>query len=395
MKLRGEVPSLLAVVVSASLSAPLFAQSRQDVGARAPVTAAMSVAAAQPGVPAVLGSSIPNEGWGTRTAMPGGRWAHAIVSYTTGTYPTNNAFVLVISGNDAAFLTTTQVNQYDVTANSWTALAPIPQGRSQISAVRVGNRVFVPGGYVGSFSPTNSLAIYDITTNMWSTGANLPQATGDYAIGLYQDRYMYVIGGYSGSADLNLVQIYDTTTNTWSAGTPKGGTAVGGLRGGIVGNRIVVSGGYSQVLAGTQDDTWLGTIDPTDPNVITWTQGPDYPGGPAGRHGAGVPFALGPAVGQTPINFVFFTAGDPNGAGTAVRNDSWGFSFNDNAWHPGPNKPTGVSNITNVVGVAHAGKCHMVSTGGYNGSAVVAVNEWLSLGDETSLPVELSGFAIE
>jgi N-acetylneuraminic acid mutarotase len=303
--------------------------------------------------------------------------------------------VLVISGNDAAFATTTAVSQYDVGGDAWTALAPIPVGRAQISAARVGNRVFVPGGYTSGFTPTNTLAIYDITANAWSAGANLPQATGDYAIGVYQDRYVYVIGGYSGSVDLNLVQIYDTTTNTWSAGTPKGGTAVAGLRGGIVGNRIVVAGGYSQVLAGTQDDVWTGTIDLTDPTVITWAAGPDYPGGPAGRHGAGVPLAIGPALAGQQLNFVFFTAGDPNGAGTAVKNDAWGYDFNDDSWKSAPNKPTGVSNINNVVGVAHAGKCYMVSTGGYNGSVVVAVNEWLSLGDETTLPVELMQFRVE
>jgi N-acetylneuraminic acid mutarotase len=394
MRHRGSSLPLLTAVLIVGVAGSALAQSRDDIGARAPGAAAIAGASAGASTPAVLGGAIPNEGWATRTALPA-RWAHATASYTTGAYPTNNAFLLAISGNDATFATTTAVTQYDVTAAAWTPLAPIPQGRSQISAARVGNRVFVPGGYVGSFSPTASLAIYDISGNSWSTGAPLPQATGDYAIGLYQNRYVYVIGGYSGSADLSLVQIYDTTTDTWAAGTPIGGTAVAGARGGIIGNRIVVVGGYSQILGGTQDDVWTGTIDPTNPTVITWVQGADYPGGPAGRLGSGVPLAIGPALAGAQLNFVFFTGGDPNGQGTAVKNDSWAYDFNDNSWKTAPNKPTGVSNINDVVGVAHAGKCYMVSTGGYDGNVVVGVNEWLSLGDETTLPVELIDFAIE
>jgi hypothetical protein len=384
----------LSALVLGCAAAPALAQSRDDLGARAPGSAPVA-ATAGPVAPTVTGGSIPNEGWAARSGLPAPRLAHATASYTTGVYPTNNAFLLVISGGDASFNTTTLVSQYDVTADSWTPLAPIPLGRTQISAARVGNRVFVPGGYVGSFSPTNSLAIYDIALGSWSTGATLPQAVGDYAIGVYADRYVYVIGGYSGSVDVNLVQIYDTTTDTWAAGTAKGGTAVGGLRGGIVGNRIVVAGGYSQVLAGTQDDVWTGTIDPTNPAVIAWVAGPDYPGGPSGRLGAGVPLAIGPALAGAQLNFVFFTAGDPNGQGTTVKNDAWAYDFNDDSWKTAPNKPTGVSNISDVVGVAHAGKCYMVSTGGYNGTAVVPVNEWLSLGDETTLPVELVEFSIE
>jgi hypothetical protein len=166
---------------------------------------------------------------------------------------------------------------------------------------------------------------------------------------------------------------------------------VAGLRGGIAGNHIVIVGGYSQTLAATLADAYVGTIDAVDPNVITWAPIAAYPGGPAGRLGAGVPVAAGPAQNAAGLDIVIFTAGDPNGQGLQVKNDTWIYDFNDNTWKSGPDKPTGVSNIGNIAGVSSGGKLHIVSTGGYNGSAVVAVDEWLTLGYEAPPDLALTG----
>ncbi len=340
-----------------------------------------------------VSSVFPNEGWTSLTAMPAARWAHAMASYTTGTYPDNAAFIYVISGGDASFANTSELSRYDVAADSWSDLAPMSPSRTQINAARIGGRIFVPGGYAGSFSPTTTLSIYDIATGQWSIGASLPQATGDYAIGVYADRYMYVIGGYSGSGDLNNVQVYDTTLNSWQTATAKPGNAVAGLRGGIAGNRIVIVGGYSQVLAAELADAYVGTIDPTDPTVIAWAAIAAYPGGPAGRLGAGAPVSAGPAQGTDGLDFVVFTGGDPDGAGVSVKADTWIYDVNAAAWKSAPDKPTGVSNICNIAGISSGGKLQMVTTGGYNGSIIVAVNEWLTFGYETPPDLALAATA--
>ena len=330
-----------------------------------------------------VSSVFPNEGWASLTAMPAARWAHAMASYTTGTYPDNAAFIYVISGSDASFANTSTLSRYDVAAASWSDLAPMSPSRTQISAARIGGKIYVPGGYGGSFNPTTALSIYDIANDQWSAGAPLPQATGDYAIGAYADHYVYVIGGYSGSADLNNVQVYDTTLDSWQNATAKPGNAVAGLRGGIVGNRIVVSGGYGQLLGAELADTYVGTIDPTNPFVISWAAVDPYPSGPVGRAGAGVPVSAGPAQGAAGLNFVVFTGGDPNGQGTSVKADTWIYDLNDAVWKSAPDKPTGVSNICNIAGVSSGGKLQMVTTGGYNGTVITTVNEWLSFGYET------------
>lgn len=387
------IPVAAAVVASvfASIAFAPHAQAQWNTPAASPwrIDPSRSIAAPDP----VINDAYPTEGWAARTAMPAGRWAHAMVSYTSGTWPANDAYIYVISGADAAFATTNLLSRYDVTFDSWSNLAPMPVARSQVGAVRVGNRIYVPGGYGGSFSPVSTLSVYDIGLDQWSTGPSMPQATGDYAIGTYADRYIYVIGGYSGAADLNTVQVFDTAMNAWSNATPKIGTATAGLRAGIVGNHIVVVGGYSQTVAATLADAYLGTIDAVDPNIITWAPIAAYPAGPAGRLGAGVPVAAGPAQGASGLDVVVFTGGDPNGQGIQVLDDTWIYDLNDNTWKSGPDKPSGVSNIDTIAGVSSGGKLHMVSTGGYNGSAVIAVNEWLTLGFEAPPDLALTGSA--
>jgi len=371
----------------------------------APTTAAQSSSAVAPpwrgnnehslsvSAPTAVSSVFPTEGWASRTDMAAGRWAHAMAAYSFGTYPTNSVFLYVISGADASFANTGTLSRYDVALDSWSDLAPMAPSRMQISAARIGGRIYVPGGYAGSFSPTTTLSIYDIAVGTWGTGAVLPQATGDYAIGTYVDRYIYVIGGYSGSGDLNNVQVYDTQTDSWQAATAKPGTATAGLRGGIVGNQIIVVGGYSQSLAAELADAYVGTIDAVDPTVIVWAPIAAYPGGTVGRLGAGVPVAVGPAVGAAGLNFVVFTGGDPDGQGVSVKNDTWIYDFNDSTWKSGPNKPTGVSNICNLAGVSSGGELRIVTTGGYNGANITTVNEWLTFGYEAPPDLALTATA--
>lgn len=322
--------------------------------------------------------SVSNNGWTGQTMMAGGRWAHGLAFYRSGTYPNDTGFVYAVTGFDASFANTTLLSRYNTVTGVWQDLAPIPTSRTQVSAVTVGTKIYVPGGYTGSFSPTNQLAIYDIPTNTWTTGAILPQAVGDYAIGVRGD-YIYVMGGYSGSTDVNLVQVYNTVTNTWTSGTAMTGTSSAGLRGAIVGNKIVVTGGYSQTLAASLKQTRIGTIDENNPALITWTAGPDFPY-TLGRHG-GTSVDLNTNSGAT-LNkqYALFTGGDPNGAGTSVLNGTFVFDFSNNTWLIGPNKPSAVSNICNLASFQKGDSLYVMSTGGYNGTSILTVNEMLNLG---------------
>lgn len=317
-------------------------------------------------------NSFPQSGWSLETVLPGGRWATAPVFSKPCNASTDTGYIYLISGGDATFANTTLNTRYNTVTGAYVNLAPIPQSRTQIAPVLVNGKIYVIGGYSGSFSPVTTNSIYDIATDTWSTGAVIPQATGDYAIGVYNDSLIYVVGGYTGSGDINTVQIYDTYLNTWTTGTPKTGTAVAGCRMGISGNQIVFVGGYSQTLAATQSLSYLGVINPSAPATITWTSLPNYPAGPAGRHGAG--------VSAEADGLVYFAGGDPTGQGTQVLTACYAYNTTLGQWETGPNMPTGVSNISGLAGVVANDSLYMVAMGGYNGVAVETSNQWLNIG---------------
>jgi hypothetical protein len=325
-------------------------------------------------------------GWDVMTALPGGRWATGPVFAKPCLSSTDTGYIYLISGGDASFANTTLNTRYNTVTGAYSTLAPIPQSRTQISPVYVNGKIYVIGGYGASFSPVNTNSIYDIATNTWTTGAPMPQPVGDYAVGLYNDSLIYFVGGYSGSVDVNTVQIYNTYTNTWVAGTPKTGTAVAGCRMGISGNKIVLMGGYSQTLAATQSTAVLGTINTAAPATITWSALPNYPAGPAGRHGAGVAFQDN--------GLVYFAGGDPNGQGTQVITAAYAYNTILSQWEVGPNMPVGVSNITNLAGIIANDSLSMVTMGGYNGSVVVSSNHWLNIGPAAPLPTGPADVAI-
>jgi len=168
--------------------------------------------------------------------------------------------------------------------------------------------------------------------------------------------------------------VYDVANDTWSSATPKPGTTVDALRGAINMDKIIVAGGYSQVLQVPIAEALMGTIDPLNPLNITWTALPDYPAGPASRLGAGSVF-----MDLRPL--VIFTGGDPTGQGLEGMVDTWGYDISTNQWLIGSAKTTGVSNISNLCGLIANDTLWMACVAGYNGNGVFgAENEWLCLG---------------
>lgn len=328
---------------------------------------------------------IANNGWLTEVPLSAARWAHASTSYRSGPVGNDTAYLVLLSGSDASFNNTTSVTRFNTISKVWVTLAPIPVSRTQVQGFYANGKIYVFGGYTGSFIPTNRTDIYDIASDSWSTGTNMPTGVGDYAGAQYNDSIIYIIGGYSGSTDVNLVQVYNTNTNSWTAGTPFTGTAVAGARAAIARSKIVFTGGYNQTLATELSQAYLGTINPASPASITWSALPAYPGGPVGRHSAGS--APGGSA-------VYFTGGDPNGGGTSALNATYGYDLVTNTWGVLPDKPTAVSNIQTFTPLVRNDSLYFAATGGYNGTSVVTVNEWLNLGKASLiLPIRLINFA--
>ena len=51
-------------------------------------------------------------------------------------------------------------------------MAPMTRARSDFACCRVGNKVYVVGGWTGGV--TSSVEVYDLDTNTWNDGVDLP-----------------------------------------------------------------------------------------------------------------------------------------------------------------------------------------------------------------------------
>lgn len=327
-----------------------------------------------------------NYGWENKTDLSTPVFGMASAFELNGVYSSSPGTLYTIGGTDGAAVVR-DANAYADATNNWYLINPMPTAKYQFSAHTVRGKIYCIGGYSSGFVPDENNYVYDIALGTWSTMSPMPIAVGDYASGVYHDSIIYYIGGFDGGADQNIVQIYDTYNDTWSNGTPTIGTPTSGLRGGMNGNQIIYVGGYSQVNGGPVDEAYQGTVDPANPANITWTALPPYPGGRVSRLAAGTVFKnLKPLV--------IFAGGDPTGQGSEVLGDVWGWDLTLNQWLVGAEKNTHVSNVCDLVGVVYNDSLYMVSAGGYDGSSIQSVNEWLNLGYMLIDGVKSAGSAV-
>ena len=263
----------------------------------------------------IIMETFTNYGWSSKTLLPVANYLGASAANNN-----NTASDLFLFGGYSNNLISSLADGFMPVSNMWAPANTVHamiKGVITASAAVVKNKIYVAGGYNPNFTPANNNQIYNPQTNTWSPGFNMPSPVGDYAIGVYNDSLIYYMGGYSGSVDRSSVQIFSPSGILWIPGTALP-VAADGWRGGIVGNKIVVTGGYRQTTGLAQKTTYIGTIDQANPYIISWTTGPDYPGGTLTRPASGV--SLDPNSG-----LVLFTGGDPTGNGTQALDYTFAF----------------------------------------------------------------------
>lgn len=249
--------------------------------------------------------------------------------------------------------------RYNTETNSWSSAAALPTASATGAATTVKGRIYSVAG-----NATGAVQEYNPVTNTWTQRAVVSAPYYDFGIVTWNDSLIYVIGGDNGSFTApttasNAVRYYNPTTNTWANATsiPVG---TGKMGAGIIGNTIIIAGGYDANAVGLAT-AYRGDINPANPAQITWTQLANYPGGALSRpSGAGL----------TNGNGVVFTGGLISG--TTPTSNTYLYSLTTNSWTTLPSMPTARGNMSSQL--ANNGIDYMWAVCGYS-SVALATNE--------------------
>jgi N-acetylneuraminic acid mutarotase len=204
----------------------------------------------------------------------------------------------------------------DNIGREWREAEPVPGGvgRLAATAIAVGERAFVFGGYTvavdGSEKSTPWVHAYDPVSGAFTQRRPMPVPVDDAIAVNYENRYIYLVSGWHDVGNVNLVQRYDVVEDAWTQATPVPGRAVFGHAGGIVGNTIVYCDGVAiEPHTDRQRDfvasaeCYAGIIDKEESHRIDWRIIKPHPGKPRYRMAA---------AGIADLGGVMFVGGSEN-----------------------------------------------------------------------------------
>ena len=182
---------------------------------------------------------VPKDTWDVKKEPMFPRSNHAVAALGNKIY--------VFGGNDSAG----KAEAYDVDADSWKELAPVPSPRMHInySAAVCDGKIFLIGGLEKKGGPyydtdSNKNEMYDPLNNTWTERAPLPSPRQTAAVIAFENR-IYVISGKSKYEDRNDVFVYDPKTDTWQTKAPMPETRfISGVA--VVKDKIVVITGVDR-----------------------------------------------------------------------------------------------------------------------------------------------------
>jgi N-acetylneuraminic acid mutarotase len=123
--------------------------------------------------------------------------------------------IYVIGGFDESSQVSDIVEVYNITNNTWTKAAPLPEPLHHTAAASYNDKIYVVGGYTAPWSPSNKLFIYDPVENKWQEGKPMPTARGALNVDFINGT-LYAIGG-SSDRPLNSNEAYDPSSDTWAS----------------------------------------------------------------------------------------------------------------------------------------------------------------------------------
>lgn len=123
--------------------------------------------------------------------------------------------VYVIGGEGQAGVLAS-VARYDASSGTWIGLSPKPTPVADVQAVKIGDKLYVPGGRRSADQAdiTSAFERYDPRTESWEQLPALPAPRSGYALVTFEGK-LYLFGGWDGAKYRNEVFEYDPGRETW------------------------------------------------------------------------------------------------------------------------------------------------------------------------------------
>src|SRR6266581_3225691 len=199
--------------------------------------------------------NINTNSWSTGTAAPMPARADAASGDTT-----HGGFLYVIGGGNSG-VALSDLQRYDPVLDAWTTLSPMNTARAGAAAAVIDDGIFVIGGRQSTGGPCSggpyltTVEKYDIDTDTWSAVAPLPNQRSDMAAVAHGGK-IYVFGGCSSTGVTGEVDMYDPQTNTWTTGLMPMTTARASLVAGHSGDNVYAIGGTNGVSASNANEVY-------------------------------------------------------------------------------------------------------------------------------------------
>jgi hypothetical protein len=153
----------------------------------------------------------------------------------------------------------------------WVTLPQAPTPRGEVSAARIGDDVYVVGGFDASGHTSRVVQRLNLRTEHWTTVASMPQALNHMSAISFAGR-LYVVGGYSAPGDTSSGAVrgfwrYDPTTGRWTS-LPDAPVARAAAGAAVLGHRLYVVGGRNDATSA------LSSLAIFDFDSGRWTLGP-------------------------------------------------------------------------------------------------------------------------
>jgi hypothetical protein len=129
----------------------------------------------------------------------------------------------MVGGISTGNVTSDQLSRYDIAADVWVQLSPLPGLRRAVAATCYQGKIYVAGG--ADYFIYGTFYIYDIASNTWTSGPNLPNIVWGAAMGAW-DGKLYLVGGTREGdpyTPVSRVDIFDLASGEW---TPGGGQSM-------------------------------------------------------------------------------------------------------------------------------------------------------------------------